>query len=209
MSFVLLFSVISCNWCKYLLQSLFKANAYFSFSRFIFDHCITLCLFISLSLCRSVLLSLCCHVVLLFHCSAFLSFVFSSCCLSIVFLFCRSVAPLFCRSVVLSFCLSIVLSFSLNISVHINSSKVVPVSFLTGVLTKFFLSYKLRTTPGPWTIVPINAQSSNPLTIEAQACCGILNKTGRWKIDKILVRRAVSYLPWNQWPYKSSPRHLP
>ena len=193
MSFVLLFSVISCNWCKYLLQSLFKANAYFSFSRFIFDHCITLCLFISLSLCCSVLLSLCCHVVLLFHCSAFLSFVFSSCCLSIVFLFCRSVDPLFCRSVVLlfccsvvlSFCLSIVLSFSLNLSVHLNSSKVVPVSFLTGVLTKFFLSYKLRTTPGPWTIVPINAQSSNPLTIEAQACCGILNKTGRWTTTKL------------------------
>ena len=148
-SFVLLLNVISCNWCKYLLQSLFKANAYFSFSRFIFYHCITLCLFISLSLCRSVLLSLCCHVVLLFHCSAFLSFVFSSCCLSIVFLFCRSVVPLFCRSVFLLFCLSIVLSFSLNLSVHLNSSKVVPVSFLTGVLTKFFLSYKLRTTPGP------------------------------------------------------------
>ena len=138
-----------------------------------------------LSLCRSVLLSLCCHVVLLFHCSAFLSFVFSSCCLSIVFLFCRSVDPFFCRSVVLSFCLSIVLSFSLNLSVHLNSSKVVPVSFLTGVLTKFFLSYKLRTTPGPWTIVPINAQSSNPLTIEAQACCGILNKTGRWTTTKL------------------------
>ena len=111
MSFVLLFSVISCIWCKYLLQSLFKANAYFSFSRFIFDHCITLCLFISLSLCRSVLLSLCCHVVLLFHCSAFLSFVFSSCCLSIVFLSCLSVDPLFCRSVVLLFCCSVVLSF--------------------------------------------------------------------------------------------------
>ena len=143
-------------------------------------------------------------------------------CRSVVPLFCLSIVRLFimlsfhrffvlsfCCSVVLSFCLSIVLSFSLNLSVHLNSSKVVPVSFLTGVLTKFFLSYKLRTTPGPWTIVPINAQSSNPLTIEAQACCGILNKTGRWTTTKILVRRAVSYLPWNQWPYKSSPRHLP
>ena len=195
MSFVLLFSVISCNWCKYLLQSLFKANVYFSFSRFIFDHCITLCLFISLSLCRSVLLSLCCHVVLLFHCSAFLSFVFSSCCLSSFFLSCRSVDPLFCRSVVLSFCLSIVLSFSLNLSVHLNSSKIIPVSFLTGVLTKFFLSYKLRTTPGPWTIVPINAQSSNPLTIEAQACCGILNKTGRWTTTKLWWAEQSVILP--------------
>ena len=119
-------------------------------------------------------------------------------CHSVVPLFCLSIVRLFimlsfhrffvlsfCCSVVLSFCLSIVLSFSLNLSVHLNSSKVVPVSFLTGVLTKFFLSYKLRTTPGPWTIVPINAQSSNPLTIEAQACCGILNKTGRWTTTKL------------------------
>ena len=127
-SFVLLLNVISCNWCKYLLQSLFKANAYFSFSQFIFDHCITLCLFISLSLCCSVLLSLCCHVVLLFHCSAFLSFVFSSCCLSIVFLFCRFVDPLFCRSVVLLFCRSVFLLFCLFlltfqfISLHQRSS---------------------------------------------------------------------------------------
>ena len=119
-------------------------------------------------------------------------------CRSVVPLFCLSIVRLFimlsfhrffvlsfCCSVVLSFCLSIVLSFSLNLSVHLTSSKVVPVSFLTGVLTKFFLSYKLRTTPGPWTIVPINAQSSNPLTIEAQACCGILNKTGRWTTTKL------------------------
>ena len=119
-SFFHLLNVISCNWCKYLLQSLFKANAYFSFIRFIFDHCINLCLFISLSLCRSVLLSLCCHVVLLFHCSAFLSFVFSSCCLSIVFLFCRSVVPLFCRSVFLLFCLFL-LTFQF-ISIHQRSS---------------------------------------------------------------------------------------
>ena len=143
MSFVLLFSVISCNWCKYLLQSLFKANAYFSFSQFIALLFVFLFRWHSVVLlcCPSVVMSFCCSIVLPFYRSSFHHAVFPS-------FFC-SVVLLFRCSVVLSFCLSIVLSFSLNLSVHLNSSKVVPVSFLTGVLTKFFLSYKLRTTPGP------------------------------------------------------------
>ena len=145
---------------------------------------LSFCFAVPLLSCRSVVPLFCLSIVRLFIVLSF-----------IVFLSCRSVDPLFCRSVVLSFCLSIVLSFSLNLSVHLNSSKIIPVSFLTGVLTKFFLSYKLRTTPGPWTIVPINAQSSNPLTIEAQACCGILNKTGRWTTTKLWWAEQSVILP--------------
>ena len=138
---------------------------------------LSFCFAVPLLSCRSVVPLFCLSIVRLFIMLSFHRF--------FVLSFCWSVVLSFCCSVVLSFCLSIVLSFSLNLSVHLTSSKVVPVSFLTGVLTKFFLSYKLRTTPGPWTIVPINAQSSNPLTIEAQACCGILNKTGRWTTTKL------------------------
>ena len=140
---------------------------------------------VTLLFCFAVPLLSCRSVVPLFCLSIVRHFIMLSFHRFFVLSFCWSVVLSFCCSVVLSFCLSIVLSFSLNLSVHLNSSKVVPVSFLTGVLTKFFLSYKLRTTPGPWTIVPINAQSSNPLTIEAQACCGILNKTGRWTTTKL------------------------
>ena len=147
--------------------------------------CLFRCHSVVLFCCPSVVMSFCCSIVLPFYRSSFHHAVFPSFFCPVSLLIRCSVVLLFCCSVVLSFCLSIVLSFSLNLSVHLNSSKVVPVSFLTGVLTKFFLSYKLRTTPGPWTIVPINAQSSNPLTIEAQACCGILNKTGRWTTTKL------------------------
>ena len=146
---------------------------------------LSFCFAVPLLSCHSVVPLFCLSIVRLFIMLSFHRFFVLSLCWSVVLSFCCSVVLLFCCSVVLSFCLSIVLSFSLNLSVHLNSSKVVPVSFLTGVLTKFFLSYKLRTTPGPWTIVPINAQSSNPLTIEAQACCGILNKTGRWTTTKL------------------------
>ena len=140
---------------------------------------------VTLSFCFAVPLLSCHSVVPLFCLSIVRLFIMLSFHRFFVLSLCWSVVLSFCCSVVLLFCLSIVLSFSLNLSVHLNSSKVVPVSFLTGVLTKFFLSHKLRTTPGPWTIVPINAQSSNPLTIEAQACCGILNKTGRWTTTKL------------------------
>ena len=103
--------------------------------------CLFRCHSVVLFCCPSVVMSFCCSIVLPFYRSSFHHAVFPS-------FFCP-VVLLFCCSVVLSFCLSIVLSFSLNLSVHLNSSKVIPVSFLTGVLTKFFLSYKLRTTPGP------------------------------------------------------------
>ena len=145
---------------------------------------LSFCLFIMLSFCRSVVPLFSCSAVLLFHCSVVLSFHHAVVLLfrwSVVLSFCWSVVLLFCPCVVPLFCPSVVLSFSLSILFHLNSSKVVLVSSLT----KFFLSYKLRTTPGPWTIVPINAQSSNPLTIEAQACCGILNNTGRWTTTKL------------------------
>ena len=105
---------------------------------------LSFCFAVPLLSCRSVVPLFCLSIVRLFIMLSFHRF--------FVLSFCWSVFLSFCCSVVLSFCLSIVLSFSLNLSVHLTSSKVVPVSFLTGVLTKFFLSYKLQTTPGPWTL---------------------------------------------------------
>ena len=137
--------------------------------------CLFRCHSVVLFCCPSVVMSFCCSIVLPFYRSSFHHAVFLSFCWTVVLSFCWSVVLLFCPCVVPLFCPSVVLSFSLSILFHLNSSKVVLVSSLTGVFTKFFLSYKLRTTPGPWTIVPINAQSSNPETIEARACRGILN----------------------------------
>ena len=87
-SFVHLLNVISCSWCKYLLQSLFETQlitavlilfVFFLSSRLF----LSFCLFIILSFCHS-----------LFFCL----YVLPSYCLSVVFSFCLSVFVLLSSS---------------------------------------------------------------------------------------------------------------
>ena len=77
-SFVHLLNVISCSWCKYLLQSLFETQlitavlilfVFFLSSRLF----LSFCLFIILSFCRPLFYSFCLYVISTLWLSAFLS----------------------------------------------------------------------------------------------------------------------------------------